>query len=88
MTTDISGDRLTMRVDGVEAAQSTGDQGTGNFNPSGAYPLFVGARNGSTLFFSGAVYGALITQFSAANLSAATITAAEALLTAEITGAP
>ena len=54
---DISGDRATLRVNGVQAAQSTTDQGTGNF---GNYPLYIGRRAGSTLPFNGRDYGIVI----------------------------
>lgn len=50
---DISGDLATLRVNGTQVAQSTNDQGTGNF---GTYPLYAGARAGSSLFFSGGRY--------------------------------
>jgi hypothetical protein len=43
---DISGDRATLRVDGTQVAQSTADQGTGNYL---AYPLYIGRRGGTTL---------------------------------------
>jgi hypothetical protein len=56
---DISGDRATLRIDGVQVAQITTDQGTGNFL---AYPLYIGARAGTSLFFSGHLYG-LIARF-------------------------
>lgn len=66
---------------------SVTNQGTGNYL---GRPLHLGRRgdNSASRFFSGNLYGALITRFSAANLSTDSITAVEALLTAEITGAP
>lgn len=76
-----------MRVDGSQVGQSTADLGAGTFNPFGTYPLNVGARNGSSVFFHGNLYGALITRFSGAHLSTDTITAVKALLAAEIIGA-
>lgn len=83
---DISADRATLRVDGIQAAQSTGDQGTGNYNPSGTYPLFYGARAGTSIFFEGNHYATLgpIVRFSATNASAAQIEAAEAYFTGRI----
>jgi hypothetical protein len=54
---DISGDRATVRINGTQVVQSTSDQGTGNFL---AYPLYIGARNGSTLFFSGQLYSLIV----------------------------
>ncbi len=65
---DISGDRATLRVNGTQAAQSTTDQGTGNYI---AYPLYIGRRGGTTLPFNGHIYG-LIVRFGS-NLPAATI---------------
>jgi hypothetical protein len=85
---DIAGDLSAIRRNGVAGTNGTADKGAGNFNPSGTYPLNVGARNGSSLFFNGNTYGALVIRFSGANLSADTITAVETLLAAEIAGAP
>ena len=42
---DISGDRTTLEANGVAAPNGTGDKGAGNF---GNYPLFVGARGGTS----------------------------------------
>jgi Concanavalin A-like lectin/glucanases superfamily len=50
---DISGDLVTLRVNGAQVAQSTSNQGTGNY---GNYPLYVGRRGGSTLPFNGRIY--------------------------------
>lgn len=69
---DISGDLATLRVNGTEAAQSTADQGTGNFL---AYPIYIGRRGGTTLPFNGRLYS-LIVRFGA-NLDANTITNTE-----------
>lgn len=65
---DISGDRSTLRINGVQAAQNTADQGTGNYL---AYPLYIGRRGGTTLPFNGRLYS-LIVRFGA-NLPTATI---------------
>ena len=54
---DISGDLATLRINGTQAAQVTGDQGTGNF---GNYPLFIGRRNNAALPFNGKDYGIVI----------------------------
>ena len=54
---NISGDRATLRVNGAQVAQNTGDQGTGNY---GNYPLFIGRRNNSNLPFNGKDYGILV----------------------------
>ena len=63
---DISGDRATLRIDGTQVAQSTDDQGTGNFL---AYPLYIGRRGGTSLPFNGQLFS-LIVRFSTANLDA------------------
>jgi len=47
---DISGDLATLRINGAQVAQSTADQGTGNF---GNYPLYLFRRGGTTLPFNG-----------------------------------
>ena len=65
---DISGPSLVFRVDGTQVAQSTGDQGTGNYL---AYPVFIGARGGTSLFYNGFI-DQLITRFGP-NLDTATI---------------
>ena len=54
---DISGDRATLRINGAQVAQSTADQGTGNY---GDYPLYIGARAGTSLFFNGRLYSLII----------------------------
>ena len=54
---DIAGDTTTIRINGVQADQDTGDQGTGNY---GNYPLFIGRRNNATLPFNGRDYGILV----------------------------
>lgn len=70
---DISGDLATLRVNGTQAAQSTADQGTGNFL---AYPLYIGRRGGTSLPFNGQLFG-LIVRFSTANLDAGLISNTE-----------
>jgi hypothetical protein len=69
---DISGDNQVLRIDGTQAAQSTADQGTGNYL---AYPLYIGRRGGTEFPFNGHIYS-LIVRFGA-NLDAATITSTE-----------
>jgi hypothetical protein len=69
---DIAGDNATLRVDGTQAATSATDQGTGNYL---AYPLYIGARAGTSLFFSGHLYG-LIARFGA-NLDTGQISSTE-----------
>ena len=55
---DITNDVCTIRVDGVEKASPTEDQGTGLF---GNHPLNLGARNNGTLLqLEGRVYGLIV----------------------------
>lgn len=69
---DISGDTSTLRVNGAQQDQDTGDQGTGNFL---AYPLYIGCRGGTSLPFNGQIYS-LIVRFGA-NLTTDTIISTE-----------
>jgi len=72
---DISGDTSTLRVNGVQVAQATIDQGTGNFL---AYPAYIYSRGGTTLPFNGLDFGHAV-RFGP-NLDAATIARVEALI--------
>jgi hypothetical protein len=54
---DIAGDNAVLRVNGSQVAQNPGDQGTGTF---GNHPLFIGARAGTSLFFSGHLYSLIV----------------------------
>ena len=54
---DISGDLAILRVNGTQVAQSTADQGTGNY---GNYPLFIGRRAGTTFPFNGHLYSLIV----------------------------
>lgn len=54
---NISGDQAILRVNGTQAAINTGDQGTGNY---GNYPLYIGARAGSSLYFNGHLYNLIV----------------------------
>ena len=72
MMGDIANDSLSLRANGVEIANNTGDQGTGNFL---AYPIYIGRRGGSSLPFNGRIYS-LIVRFGP-NLSARYIYLAE-----------
>ena len=67
-TGDISGDSAVLRINGAQAAISTGDQGTGNYL---AYPLYIGRRGGTSYPFNGHIYS-LIVRFGA-NLDSTTI---------------
>lgn len=73
---DISGDLATLRLNGTQVAQSTADQGAGNFL---AYPAFFGRRNGATLSFNGHSLGIEIVRFGP-NLTLAQIQQVETLL--------
>lgn len=54
---NISGDQAILRINGAQAAISTANQGTGNY---GNYPLYIGARAGTSLFFNGRLYQLVI----------------------------
>jgi hypothetical protein len=54
---DISNDAVSIRVNGSLINSDTGDQGTGNY---GNYALNVGARNGSSVYFTGHIYQLII----------------------------
>jgi len=71
-THDIAGDLSTIRRNLVAGNSGTGDKGTGNFL---AYPLYVGARAGTSFPFNGQLFG-LITRFGT-TLTPQQITATE-----------
>jgi len=54
---DIGGDLVALRLNGTQVAQSTADQGTGNYL---AYPLYLGMRAGTSLPFNGNVFSLLV----------------------------
>ena len=54
---DISGDVVTLRRNGTQVAQSTADQGTGNF---GNYSLFIGRRNNTSFPINGRDFGIIV----------------------------
>jgi hypothetical protein len=68
---DISSPSGVLRVNGSQVGQSTATQGTGNY---GNYPLYFGARAGTSLFFNGQEYQTIIV---GKTLTAAQITATE-----------
>ena len=80
---DISGDSAVLRINGVQVAQSTADQGTGNYNPEGNRRIYYGFRSNNSLFFDGRHYATLspIVRFGT-NATEAQIEAAEAYYTA------
>ena len=53
----VSAPNAALRVNGTQVAQSTAAQGTGNY---GNYPLYIGARAGTSLWFNGRLYGLVI----------------------------
>ena len=53
---DIGGDISTIRAGGASATNAQ-DQGTGNY---GNYPLYVGARAGTSIFFNGRLYSLIV----------------------------
>jgi hypothetical protein len=67
-THDIATNLSTIRRNAVAGTDATGDKGTGNYL---AYPMFIGARGGTSLFFNGHIYS-LIVRFGA-NLDTPTI---------------
>jgi hypothetical protein len=54
---DISGDSVTLRVNGAQVAQSTADQGTGKY---GNYPIYIGRRGGTEGSFNGHLYSLIV----------------------------
>lgn len=54
---DIPGDSSIIRRNGVASSPATADKGLGNFK---TYPLYIGARGGSSFFFSGDLYSLII----------------------------
>ena len=71
---NISGDTVTLHINGTQAASTIGDLGTGNF---GNYPLYIGRRGGTTLSFNGRLYGLVV---RGALSSTAEITSAESYM--------
>jgi len=69
---DISGDVATLRVNGVQAATSSANQGTGNYGTFATY--FYARSPGSAQFFNGHDYGSIA---RGAASTAAQITAGE-----------
>jgi hypothetical protein len=78
---DISGDLAAIRIDGAQVATSSADQGTGNFL---AYPMYIGSRAGTSLYFNGHLYS-LIARFGP-NLDANTITQTEKFVASKTAG--
>lgn len=55
---DISGDSNIIRVNGAQVGSVATDQGAGNYGS--AYPLYIGGRAGTSLFFSGNIYSLIV----------------------------
>ena len=68
---DISGDISTQRRNGVQVAQATTDQGTGNYANA---PIYIGRRGGASLPFNGYLHSLIV---RGAATSATDITATE-----------
>jgi hypothetical protein len=68
-TSDIAGDSVVLRINGAQVATSATDQGSGNY---GTYPLYIGARNNSSLWFNGHLYSLAVvgSTVSAGNIAA------------------
>ena len=54
---DISAPSNIIRVDGTQIGSAVTSQGTGNYL---AYPLYIGSRAGTSLFFNGRLYGLIV----------------------------
>jgi hypothetical protein len=55
-TSDISGDAVVLRLNSVQVATGSGDQGAGNF---GNWPAYFYSKGGTTLYFNGNDYGSI-----------------------------
>jgi hypothetical protein len=75
---DIAGSISTAVLDRVAGTSSTASKGTGNF---GNYPLYIGSRAGSTLYFSGRISRLIVI---GRKLTAPEIAAAEAWCAAPV----
>jgi hypothetical protein len=57
LRTDISTDTLLMRINGAVSANTTGDQGTGNYSNAA---MFIGRRNNASLPFNGRIHQLIV----------------------------
>ncbi len=66
---EISGASTILRLNGVQVSSSSASLGTGNF---GSYPLYIGARNNSSLWLNGQLYSLAVvgSAVSAGNIAA------------------
>ena len=76
---DIASDTAVLRLNGIQVASPTTDQGTGNYL---AYPLYLGRRGGTTLPYNGRLYS-MIVRFGA-NLTNAQITSTESWVNSKV----
>ncbi|WP_294348526.1 hypothetical protein [Prosthecochloris sp.] len=53
----ISDDVVLLRINGQQQVENTDDQGVGNYNN---YKLYIGSRNGTSMFYNGRLYGFLL----------------------------
>jgi hypothetical protein len=81
MTHDIVGDLTVLRRNGAVSGTATGNKGAGNFL---AYPIYIGARAGTSEFLNGHLHQ-LITRFGA-NLELAQIENTEAYVAGKTAG--
>ena len=60
---------MTLRANTIEIINNASTQGTGNY---GTYPLYIGSRNNSSLWFNGHLHSLIIagSAVSAGNISA------------------
>ena len=56
-SSSISDDYLALKINGISAAQSTADQGSGNY---GLHAVNIGARNGTSAYFNGRLYSLIV----------------------------
>lgn len=54
---DIGAPSNIIRINGVQQATSAVSQGTGNY---GNYPIYIGARGGSSVYFNGDIYSLIV----------------------------
>lgn len=56
-TSDIASDVAILRINGAQVGSGVADQGAGNY---GNLPIYIGARNGASLFLNGNLYGLIL----------------------------
>lgn len=53
----IATDTSIVRINGIQVGSTSSDQGIGNY---GNYPLYIGGRGGTSLFFNGRLYSLIV----------------------------